>query len=1116
MLATYLHALATIRATGAATPETSYYTPLENLFNAVGAGLKPTVRAVFQLSDLGAGRPDFGLFAAGQFERPADGVSSPERRAGALPERGAGEVKGPGESLDKLLAGKQVSKYWDKYRQVLVTNLRQFAFVAEDAHGQPLLLDSFELAKTEADFWALCHAPTPPAPAVAAGFTAFLERCLRHAAPLDEPKDLAWFLAAFAREARQRLELADPAHLQPLRTALEETLGVRFDGEKGARFLRATVVQTLFYGVFSAWVLWHRDTADEADAAPFDWHYASDYLKLPVMQVLFEQVGTSSFLKNVKLRDLLDRTNLVLARVNRARFFGKFAEAEAIQYFYEPFLEAYDPQLRKELGVWYTPPEVVRYMVARVDWALRTQLNIPDGLADERVVVLDPCCGTGTFLVEVLRHLAAALEAQGAGALRAEQLRKAATERLFGFEILTAPFVVAHLQLGLALREFGAPLPPEARAAVYLTNALTGWNPARHEKQLTTYPELRKEAEAARHVKRDERIVVILGNPPYDGYAGLSAGGSEEDRLAEAYRHPRRTAPPQGQGLNDLYVRFFRMAERQIAERTRQGLVCFVANYSWLDGLSHPGLRERFLEAFDSIWIDNLNGDKYATGKTTPDGRPDPSVFSTPFNREGIQVGAAVSLLVRAHDRPEADAAPASDAVVYYRDFWGKDKRAELAAIADQPEPTTGPAYLALLPNPALGLPFKPRAVADDFMSWPSLTDLLPSGFSGVMTSRDEDLIDIDKGRLEERMKKYFDAAISDEAVREFTPRLLTDASRYNALATRKALLTRGIEAGEFMQYAYRPFDIRWLYWTKETKLLIERRAEYRQQFEFENIAISIARRPRRDYDAPQVSSVLTDYVLCDPSTNNFPLYLAPDMLSAGERRPNLSHLASEYLTALGAPPETLFYHALAVLHAPAYREQNAGALRQDWPRLPLPASLATLDASAALGREVAALLDVRRPVPTVTHGAIRPELRVLGAPQRRPGAPDTGLHPAEGHFGLRARWGTRTNGTVLPGAGRTTPTPDQPGHLDIWLNDEACWAAVPAAVWATTLGGYPVLKKWLSYRAAPVLGRDLTMDEVQEFMRLVRRLAALLALAPALDAAYAVSATPPALPETL
>lgn len=1106
MLATYLHALATIRATGAATPETSYYTPLENLLNAAGAQLKPTVRAVFQLNDLGAGRPDFGLFAAGQFERPADG-SPVERRAGALPERGAGEVKGPADPLDKLLAGKQVSTYWERYRQVLVTNLRQFAFVAEDADGHPLVLDSFVLASTEAAFWALCHHPTPPAPALAAGFEAFLERCLRHAAPLDEPKDLAWFLAAFAREARQRLETTDPAHLQPLRSALEETLGVRFEGEKGARFLRATVVQTLFYGVFSAWVLWHRDTADDPDAAPFSWRAAPDYLQLPVLQVLFEQVGKTSFLRNTNLRDLLDRTNLVLARVNRARFFGKFAEAEAIQYFYEPFLEAYDPQLRKELGVWYTPPEVVRYMVARVDWALRTQLGLPDGLADERVVVLDPCCGTGAFLVEVLRHLAAALEAQGAGALRAEQLRKAATERLFGFEILTAPFVVAHLQLGLALREANAALAPEQRAAVYLTNALTGWEAAPHERQLrVALPELQREAEAARHVKREEKILVILGNPPYDGYAGLTAVGSEEERLADAYRRPRRTAPPQGQGLNDLYVRFFRMAERQIAERTRQGLVCFVANYSWLDGLSHPGLRERFLEAFDHIWIDNLNGDKYATGKTTPDGRPDPSVFSTPFNREGIQVGAAVALLART--TVEAPADPPSDAVVRYRDFWGKDKRAELAAIADQPEPTTGPAYETLLPNPTLGLPFKPRAVAAEYLTWPTLPEVFPASFPGVKTSRDEALVSIDRTELEARMQQYFDPAVSDAQLQAAGSSLMKKTERFDPIATRRVLQKRGISSIGIVPFMYRPLDVRWLYWDGDTKFLDEKRPDFKRNVFEGNLWFVSQQKPRREWSEPQFATDLGCLDVMDRGASFFPLYLAPDLYSNGQRRENLSNLAQDYLATVGVDAETLFYHALAVLHAPAYRTANAGALRQDWPCLPLPPAPAALLALAALGRQVAALLDVRRPVPGVTHGAVAPELRPLGAPQRRPGAPDDQLHPADGHFALRAQWGTRSGGTVLPGKGRTTPTPGlEATHLDVWLNDEACWAAVPAAVWATTLGGYPVLKKWLSYRAAPVLARDLTSDEVQEFTRLVRRLAALLALAPALDVAYAASA---------
>ncbi len=1101
-LAAFLHAVAAIRATGAATPETSYYTPIENLLNAVGHGLKPAVRAVSQLADLGAGRPDFGLFSAGLFERTA-GAATPERVPNQAPDRGAGEVKSPAESLKPLLAGKQVSKYWARYQQVLVTNLREWVFVAADAAGQPLVLDSFALAASEAEFWALTHHPAAVPEALAAGFGPFLERCLRHAAPLEAPADLAWFLAAFAREARQRLEAADPEHLAPLRGELEGALGVKFTGPKGERFLRATVVQTLFYGVFSAWVLWHRDGRAERPAA-FRWRDAPDYLQLPVMQVLFEHVGKTSFLQRVNLRDLLDRTDLVLARVRRERFFAAFAEAEAIQYFYEPFLEAYDPVLRRELGVWYTPPELVRYMVARVDWALRTELNIPDGLADERVVVLDPCCGTGTFLVEVVRFLSAALEARGEGNMRAEALRKAVTTRLFGFELLTAPFVVAHLQLGLALRAADAGLPPHQRAAVYLTNALTGWEPTTAERQLVLDPALREEAERARHVKREERIWVVLGNPPYDGFAGVAVG--EERALSDAYRSTTRTAAPQGQGLNELYVRFFRMAERQIAQVSGRGLVCFVSNYSWLDGLSHPGMRERFLTAFDRIWVDNLNGDKYATGKTTPTGAPDPSVFSTPFNREGIQVGAGVVLLAR-HERDPAAPLPAPDATVQYRDFWGKTKRADLDAIAAEPAgPLGGPAYQTLLPNPALGLPFKPRAVEANYLTWPTLPEVFPVYVPGVQTKRDEFVIDVDADELKKRVGAYFDTAVSDAQMATVSPRAMEVTTAFDPVTTRRTLQKRGLLPKYFLTHLYRPLDVRWLYWEPDTNLLERKSPDHFKHLMPDNVWLVSQQHPRRDWSAPQVASGLVNLDAMDRSASALPLYLTGDLTSNHQRRPNLSRIATDYLATVGADPATLFYHALATLHAPAYREANAGALRQDWPRVPLPTDLAALQASAALGREVAALLDVQQPVPGVTTGALRPEWRALGA-LTVAADPTRQLDAAAGHFRLTAPWGYPANGTVMPGAGRVSDSLTHPGHLDIWLNDAVVWATVPAAVWRATLGGYPVLKKWLSYRAEAVLGRALHVVEAQEFGRLVRRLAAWQALGPALDAAHARAA---------
>ena len=195
------------------------------------------------------------------------------------------------------------------------------------------------------------------------------------------------------------------------------------------------------------------------------------------------------------------------------------------------------------------------------------------------------------------------------------------------------------------MHDLDAPLADDGteRAGVYLTNALTGWEADSNIR--IPFPELAEEREHAAHVKREVPILVILGNPPYNGFAGMAV--DEERELSDAYRTTKHVRRPEGQGLNDLYVRFFRMAERRIAETTGQGVVCFISNYSWLDGLSFTGMRERYLEAFDAIRIDCLNGDKYKTGKVAPDGSADPSIFSTESDPVGIQVGTAITTLIR-------------------------------------------------------------------------------------------------------------------------------------------------------------------------------------------------------------------------------------------------------------------------------------------------------------------------------------------------------------------------------------------------------------------------------------------------------------------------------------
>ena len=1105
----YLADLRRLRASGGATGELSTYPALANLLNAIGATLRPKVFCVVELADQGAGHPDLGLYASGQVQRG-------KPRAGQAPERGVVEVKAPSDNAWLTAESSQVSGYWEKYRLVLVTNTRDFVLLGEDASGDPAKLERFSLARSKGEFESELEKPRSFARRVGAGLGEYLCRAMSHRATLAEPRDLAWLLASYARDGLARVEAAeDSTSLSVLRSALEDALGVRFEGERGAAFFRSTLVQTLFYGVFSAWVLWSRKSPPPT--GKFNWHEAAWELRVPVLQSLFEQLSTPGRLRSLDLVEVLDWTAAALDRVDRQAFFERFDEGEAVQYFYEPFLEAFDPALRKQLGVWYTPSEVVKYMVARVDMALRDDLDIADGLAAENVYVLDPCCGTGAYVSEVLRRIADNLQSSGLGALVGARVKQAATERVFGFEIMPAPFVVAHLQVGLTMQALDAPLseslPPTGsgdeseRAGIFLTNALTGWE-SPSEKQLA-FPELEEERDRAERVKQDTPVLVILGNPPYNGYAGMAV--DEERELSTAYRKTSLVRKPEGQGLNDLYVRFFRMAERRIAEKTGQGVVCFISNYSWLDGLSFTGMREHFLREFDAIRIDSLNGDKYRTGKVAPDGSPDPSIFSTPGDPVGIQVGTAITTLVR-----KVDHAPAES--VGFRNLWGQAKREELTETAGL-EPDS--LYDEVSPVLQLGLPFASIAANRDWHNWPSLTDLFPTSFPGVKTSRDPFLVDVDHDRLKARVVDYFNAEVSHEEIARLHPSVMNSTARFDARLVRNTLLRRGgPRLAGFVRHSYRPFDTRWLYWDADTKLLDEKRAEYKPHVFDGNLWLITPRRQRREWSPPSLTSVMADLNLMDGGTSYIPMHLRDEGLGVEvdgiQRRPNLSGAAQHYLERIGADVEDLFHHVLAVLHDPAYREANAGALRMEWPRIPVPGwpaaagdevgAAGELAESAARGRELAALLDSDTPVSGIMLAPLRPEIAVITVPSTTDGGNMDG-----GDFDVTAGWGHFGSGqAVMPGQGRVVERPytseeraamgDAVSTLgdttfDVYLNERAYWRNVPASVWGYKLGGYQVLKKWLSYRESKVLGRSLKPDEVQHFAEVGRRVSAILGL---------------------
>lgn len=641
----YLRAVAAVRRLPG-TPETSYYPALKALLDGVGETLRPRVAALPHPKASAAGQPDFGLFSADVFGR---GDARAWRGEDITPDRGVVELKGAAHPIEALVASEQVrDRYLPRYGLVLATNLWRFRLLDRDGTTR----ESYDLADTEAGFWALADRATPPPDTTRRAFEAFLARCLLADAPVARPADLAFLLASYAREALATLDArADLPALRDLRAGMEASLGLAFDERDGERLFRSSLVQALFYGVFSAWAV----EARTGDAARFDWRTAGWSLTVPVARFLFGQVATPDALRPLGLVPLLDGAARALGRVDAAAFFAAFDEAGAVRHFYEPFLEHFDPDTRRALGVWYTPPEVVTYMVERVDRVLRAELGLADGLADESVTVLDPCCGTGSYPVAVLDRIRRTLDAQGLGDLAAERLRRAATERVVGFEIMPAPLLIAHWQVAEALRRAGAPLRAAAeagtnapeRAAIFLTNALTGWVGDEEAGSLEgRFEALAAERAAALAVKQRAPVLVVVGNPPYNAFAGVAP--DTERGLLEPYKAglSKRWGVKKNT-LDDLYIRFIRIAERRVADVTGRGVVCLISNHSWLTGASNVVMREHILNKFDEAWVDLLHGDSRETGKLCPDGSPDPSVFSTPMNREGIRVGTAVITLVR-------------------------------------------------------------------------------------------------------------------------------------------------------------------------------------------------------------------------------------------------------------------------------------------------------------------------------------------------------------------------------------------------------------------------------------------------------------------------------------
>ena len=498
-----------------------------------------------------------------------------------------------------------------------------------------------------------------------------------------------------------------------------------------------------------------------------------------------------------------------------------------------------------------------------------------------------------------------------------------------------------------------------------------------------------------------------------------------------------------------------------------------------------------------------------------PGGEPDPSIFSSSQNSVGIQIGTAIALLVRANSEAER-------AQVGFRHLWGKTKRQQLIETA-----IVGPdeLYQKITPHLELGLSLVPASVESGYFEWPIIKSLLPTSFPGVQTKRDAFLVSIDRDTLEKRLNVYFDKNINDAMVKSKYPEIMRDTARYNSAGVRSYLLDRGFLKDHIVRYYYRPFNVRWIYWEPETKLLGEKSPSYWPHIFPGNLWIEAREKQTiEEFNRGIVTNLLADNI-GGGFSNSFPAYICE---SSSEKKslhattkPNLANSCKLYLEQRQSSPKDLFFHLTAILYSPKYRSTNASALRMGWPHIPLPGNAARLGKSTHLGRLLVQLLDPMQGIPGVTNGILRAELKVMAVPSSPTGR---GLD----NMMLTAGWGSG-KGSVMPGQGRLTVRAygseesaamaegaralgANPNDLfgvlgettcDAWLNQEAYWTNIPANVWNYKLGGYQVIKKWLSYREKGVIGRALRHDEVLYVTQMARRIAAILLIGSELDANY-------------
>ena len=787
--------------------------------------------------------------------------------------------------------------------------------------------------------------------------------------------------------------------------------------------------QTIAYGMFAARL--HDDSPEDFTRAE-----AANLIPKsnPFLRKVFQQIAGYDL--DERIAWIVDDLVAAFAATDMEKVmqgFGKSTQqTDPMLHFYEDFLFQYDPAAKKQCGVYYTPQPVVEFIVRAVDDILRTEFNLPMGLADtskvevlqereqdnkhrkdkkllHRVQVLDPATGTGTFLAETVKQIKRDLGGQ-IGAWDS-YVPEHLLPRLHGFELMMAPYTIAHLKLDM---EIG--IPSQQRLRVFLTNSLEEANPDANT-LFGLY--LAEEANAASNIKKEAPVMIVMGNPPY---SGESQNKSEWImKLMEDYKkEPGGVSPLKERNpkwINDDYCKFIRLGQYYV-DRNKEGVLAYICNNGFLDNPTFRGMRWNLLQSFDKIYIINLHGNSLKK-ETCPDGSKDENVFD-------IMVGTSINICIKTGRKKKGELAE-----IYYTDLQGlrKDK------------------YNFLNANSLKSVEFQKLIYSEPFYFFvPKDTDgereyrrgfganeILPTGAAGVVTANDGALINIDKVTLLYNVEREYSIHANSELVR---------------------------------QISYRPFDSQFIYYDLDK---VERsRVKVMRHFDQENIALTCLKiNKEKFYPSPFVANCIADARLSDRFlTYVFPLYLYPEEGSFDtERRANIDEtiankiadilhwsyvpdsrivvdLAEGYENVLY--PEDIFDYIYGVLHSPHYREKYKEFLKVDFPRIPYPKNADEFEHFRSCGnalRELHLMHNVpESPVRFEQQGSMMVDY-------------------------LRWEWNK-----------------DDGYSGNVWINDTQCFEGVPSEAWEFYIGGYQPAQKWLKDRK----GRKLEYDDVEHYRKII------------------------------